>query len=319
MISNSKILFGHLFILICIAHIKCESPSVKISTTEEWFTIEKLKNFVNSNLNKNEINYYNYTILCGRDVDSFARVDKRTSFIDSSIPFEYRDIALSTYLEDVLRVNKCPKWSPNVEASPRSGSMGNIKIPENIQVGEAVYYLSAISDKPLYYFIRMAEDETDMMFEVFTEKTSNGFLGKVVLKQKLDYEKKRQFNYLVYAFDGSNIIERLSSIEVTDVDDEPPVIDTNHVDYSPIRQRFEFKVYENESVGYVLNLKNPIRFKDVDTQQSQLKINLVNNFTGLNDVPFSLSVSGKITLSSSIDFESQADYLLKITVKVNIL
>jgi hypothetical protein len=49
------------------------------------------------------------------------------------------------------------------------------------------------------------------------------------------------------------------------------------------------------------------------------KINIVNSLNSLNDVPFSLSVSGKITLTSSIDYETQADYLLKIVVKVNII
>jgi len=111
----------------------------------------------------------------------------------------------------------------------------------------------------------------------------------------------------------------LSSIEITDVDDEPPQIDTNNLNYNAIKKRFEFNVFENASVGYVLNTKNPIIFKDVDTQPTQLKISLVNNFTGLNDVPFSISVTGKITLTSSIDYESQADYLLKILVKVSLV
>ncbi len=316
--SNSKLLLNHYFIIL-ISVIVCLVSSdqvTKKSTDQEWALLEKYKNFVNNNLMKNESNFYNYSILCGRDVDSFARVDRRVSFCDESIPEKFKGLALSTYLEDSFRSNRCPKWSANIDTTPQSGSMGNIKLPENTQIGEAVYYLSALSDEPLYYFMRLAETETDMMFDVFTEKTTS-FIGRVILKEKLDYEKKKLYEYLVYAFDGANLIERLSSIEITDVDDEPPQIDTNNRNYNAFKRRFEFNVFENASVGYVLNTKNPIIFKDVDTQPTQLKISLVNNFTGLNDVPFSISVSGRITLTSSIDYESQADYLLKILVKVS--
>lgn len=316
MIRNSKKLFGHIYILfVCIQLIQCDVTSGK---TDEWTVIQKLKSYVNNVLTKKEENFYDYSIVCGRDVDSFARVDKSRSFIDGSIPIKYRDRVLKTYVEDSQRQIKCPRWSPNVDSTPKSGSMGNIKIQENVKPGDIVYILSALSDSPLYYLMRNAEDETDMMFDVITERTTNGYIGRVVLKEPLDYETKKLYKYIVYAFDGTNLIERLSSIEVIDVDDEPPKIDTNHPNYNKAKNRFEFEVLEDASIDHVLNLNKPIRFTDVDTQPSQLKINLVNNFTG-SDVPFSLSVAGKLSLTGSIDFESQADYLLRITVKVNCL
>jgi hypothetical protein len=315
-------LFGHfLFIIISLKtlHVQSESTtSLKKTTNQELDIIERLKIIVNNKLIPNELNFYNYSIVCGRDVDAFARVDKRVSFIDQSIPEQYRDLTLSTYVEDTDRFNKCPKWSPNIDTSPQSGSMGSIKIPENTPIGQTVYFLSALSDEPLFYFMRLAETETDMMFKVTTLKT-NGFIGMVQVKEKLDYEKKKSYTYLVYAFDGANLIERLSIVDVMDVDDEPPVIDIKNSNYNILKKRFEFKIFENSSVGYILNSESPIGFFDIDTQQSQLKINIVNSLNSLNDVPFSLSVSGKITLTSSIDYETQADYLLKIVVKVNII
>jgi hypothetical protein len=142
---------------------------------------------------KNESNFYNYSILCGRDVDSFARVDRRVSFCDESIPERFKELALSSYLEDSLRSNRCPKWSANIDTTPQSGSMGNIKLPENTQIGEVVYYLSALSDEPLYYFMRLAETETDMMFDVFTEKTTS-FIGRVILKRSWTMKRKSSTN-----------------------------------------------------------------------------------------------------------------------------
>ena len=287
-------LFGH-FLLIIISlktlHVQSESTtSLKKTTNQELDIIERLKIIVNNKLIPNELNFYNYSIVCGRDVDAFARVDKRVSFIDQSIPEQYRDLTLSTYVEDADRFNKCPKWSPNIDTSPQSGSMGSIKIPENTPIGQTVYFLSALSDEPLFYIMRLAETETDMKFKV----------------------TRHVFTIIPW-------IIRLSIVDVMDVDDEPPVIDIKNSNYNILKKRFEFKIFENSSVGYVLNSESPIGFFDIDTQQSQLKINIVNSLNSLNDVPFSLSVSGKITLTSSIDYETQADYLLKIVVKVNII
>jgi len=190
MISNSFQLFGHLTILllllVSIALVDSDQSLAKNNQRKD-----KLKNYIDSVFSKKEENFYDYSILCGRDVDAFARVDKRTSFIDRSIPNVYRDKVIRTYIEDAQRDNKCPRWSPNVDSSPKSGSMGNIKIQENVKPGETVYILSALSDKQLYYFMRNAEDETDMMFEVITESTTNGFIGRVILKEPLDYESKK--------------------------------------------------------------------------------------------------------------------------------
>ena len=138
------------------------------------------------------------------------------------------------------------------------------------------------------------------------------------MEKPLDFERKKTYNYLSYAFDGFNLLEKYSLIEVIDVDDEKPTVETRgNTGWNQQTKRFEFSVFENASVGEIVNPGRSIRFTDVDTQNSQLTIRLINLETDMADSPFNLNNQGELTLTSKLDFESHKEYLLKIRVQVN--
>lgn len=298
---------------------------VSNSRAEELRRLNQLKSDMDV-LKLEAKNFYNYTLLCGgKQYES--RVDR--SFMDKTIPAKYKQFVFDTYKEPDSRPNLCPKWSNNLETKPKSGNMELLSIPENTKVGEKVYLLLAIDpeSQPIYYFIRNAESEStdknesssddDLIFRINVIRMGMSWFGEVILDKQLDYETKHTYNYLVYAYDGVNLLEKYSLIEVTDVDDEKPEIDTeNNVMYNTVDKQFEFTIYENASVGEIINPGNNIIFRDVDTQNSQLTIRLINLETGLTDSPFTLNSNGEIRLTSKLDFESQKEYTLKINVQV---
>ena len=263
----------------------------------------------------NESNFYNYSIVCS---DKESRVNGKS--IDKTIPEKWKMTILSTLDTPKGRRNKCPSWN----YAGDSGSMETLSIPENTKVGTQVYTLSAVDPDgdALKYFVRTAELERlrdslpGSLFTVTNVRSSNSWLGKVELARELDYEKEKSYKYLTYAFDGENLIEKYSTIEVTDVDDEKPVIVTKHPNYDPIKKTFEFKIFENASLGDVLNSNNRIVFEDVDTQTSQLKVKLAFVDTGLTDSPFIMSYTGELKATTNLDYEAQKDYYLKIIVTV---
>jgi hypothetical protein len=91
------------------------------------------------------------------------------------------------------RLNKCPKWTSNVETRPKSGSMDVLSISEKTQVGDKVYLLLAMDpeQEPLYYFIRKAEAEVqetpnesvdETIFRVNVVKMGLSWVGEVSMK-----------------------------------------------------------------------------------------------------------------------------------------
>ncbi len=237
----------------------------------------------------------------------------------SSLPSLYIEFAQTTFVSADVRENKCPQWSADLEAG--AGSMTSLKIAENTPIGTEVYILTALDTDPLYYFIRAADElehpNNSLIFNVSSMRTLGGYIGKVELNQKLDYELKNSYSYIAYAFDGTNLIERLATIQVTNVDDEPPKIVTN-TNRNFRSDRFEYEVLENMSVGFMLNMADKIQFVDNDTLIEQLRVKLVDAETGLATIPFSIDNSGLIQVVSPIDFEIQNDYLLKLIVKVGL-
>ena len=144
------------------------------------------------------------------------------------MPSLYIEFAQRTFVSADVRENKCPQWSADLDAG--SGSMTSLKIAENTPIGTEVYILTALDTEPLYYFIRAADElenpNKSLIFNVSSVRTMGGYIGRVQLNQKLDYELKNSYSYIAYAFDGMNLIERLATIQVTNVDDEPPKIVT---------------------------------------------------------------------------------------------
>jgi len=67
---------------------------------------------------------------------------------------------------------------------------------------------------------------------------------------------------LAYAYDGKNLLERFSTVQIVDIDDEPPIIATsNNKNFNPATSSFEFQVSESVSIGHILNdLTSPFTF-----------------------------------------------------------
>jgi hypothetical protein len=80
------------------------------------------------------------------------------------------------------------------------------------------------------------------------------FPGEVILNQKLDAEVKTTYNFLVYAFDGLNLIERYSTVKIQNVDDEvPKIVTTENRYYDRKNKLFKYEIDENASIGHFLN------------------------------------------------------------------
>ncbi|RNA01642.1 Cadherin [Brachionus plicatilis] len=316
---TKRVLLG-LFCLICIFFTPIHSNQLtSLSKAEELKQIHKLKLEIDF-MKKNLTQFYNYSIICGGKRYE-ARADQ--TFTDRTIPENFKNLILETYLKPENRANKCPQWSYNVETQPRSGGMESLLIPENTKLGHKVYFLLALDpeSQPLFYFIRKAESEDgpdddpdDVIFKVNVIKMGNTWIGEVILDKELDYEKRQSYNYLAYAYDGANLLEKYSTIEITDVDDEKPEIVTLHSNYNLTTKQFEFKIFENTSIGEVINPDAKIEFQDPDTQNSQLHTRLTNYETTIADSPFSLNSHGELRLISNLDYETQKEHVLLLTV-----
>ncbi|CAF0762269.1 unnamed protein product [Brachionus calyciflorus] len=319
---TNRILLGLVWLSIIFFKPIFTRQLTSLSKAEELRQIHKLKLEIDF-LKKNISNFYNYSIVCGGNTYE-SRADQ--TFSDNTIPIKFKNFVLETYLKPENRANKCPKWSYNVETQPRSGGMDSLYLPENTKPGSKVYLLLAIDpeSEPLFYFIRRAESETgagddpdDIIFKVNVLRMGNSWMGEVILDKELDYEKKQTYKYLTYTYDGSNLLEKYSTIEIIDVDDEKPEIKIDHSNYNLTTKQFEFQIYENVSIGEIINTKSPIVFTDTDTQSSQLIIRLTNFESGIADSPFSLNNNGDLRVISGLDYENQKEYLLKLNVRDN--
>lgn len=335
--TGSVIKLLGLFLLLStysLTKIKCNDEDVIIPLAARISPkhVQELKQFVIDVLMKNESNFYNYSIICGgNDFDS--RFNKDKSFIDQTIPTKYKEFVYQTFKHPSERSNKCPKWSNNNgdDFSVRSGGMESIKIPENAKIGQKLYTLTATDPeaKPIYYFIRKAESEKenypgeDLIFEVNSTRFGNSWIGEVFLSRKLDFETKNSYSYLTYAFDGNNLIEKYSNIEIIDVDDEKPVIDTsNKAIYDHKMKRFHFRICENLSINDIINPSSNytnIKIDDVDTKTSQLRLYLTYADSGFGDTPFSINNKGEIKVINNLDYETLKEYVIKLSVKVRFL
>jgi hypothetical protein len=269
------------------------------------------------NIMSNINNFYNYSIVCGgREFDSRVNMPN----IDPSIPAQFKEIIQATYTDPAFRLNKCPKWSTNED--PNAGAMEKLVIEENTPVGTKVFSLLATDPEmqPVHYFIRNVESEpadASIIFRLTPIKVGNNYIGEVSVDGEIDYEKKKSYQYLTYAFDGVNLIERYTSIQVTDVDDEAPVIVAEgNARFDAATSRFEYSVYENISIGEIVNRDALINFVDVDTQRSQLKVRLENS-VGSDTLPFAINNEGEIKLITNLDYEVKREYTFKLIIEVS--
>jgi hypothetical protein len=322
-------LFLYIFLTYLSTKINCDNESIVSLAVRSDPRLNELKQIVNE-LIKNDSNFYNYSIICGgNDFDS--RFNKDKSFVDQTIPFKFKEFLYDTFTSPSERKNKCPKWSNNNGDdfyTVRAGGMESIKISENSKIGQKFYTLTAIDpeSKPIYYFIRKAETENEkypdeeIIFDVNSIRFGVSWIGEVILNRKLDFETKNSYSYLTYAFDGENLIEKYSNIEITDVDDEKPIIDTsNKIIYDDKMKRFHFKINENLSINDIINpLSNNtnIKIEDIDTKTSQLRLYLTFADSGFGDTPFSINNNGEIKVINNLDYEILKEYFLKLSVKV---
>ena len=346
--SAFRLLFGLLCIAACnsllgnknvIKQQQQQLNSIALATTkaDDTRALERLQAHVQQELTTNESNFYNYSLICGGG-EYESRVNKDKTFVDATIPAHYRTFVLSTYLDASERENACPRWtstyaladdasssSSSASSGIRSGSMEQIKLAENTPVGTRVYTLSAVDSdtRPIYYFVRRAESEVEaypserLIFHVVSKRLgTHTWIGEVFLNASLDYETKTHYSYLAYAFDGTNMLEKYSSVEVSDVDDERPRIHTaSHPAFNATLGAFRFRINETASINDIINPSEPVVVTDVDTQRSQLRMRLLFVDTGLAHSPFSMSNSGELRIINNLDYELQREYLLKLIVR----
>ena len=313
--STNRVVLQLLGAILLFSFLVNAREILNVQKAEELKKINELELSI-KNIALEKSNFYNYSIICGgKDYDSRASLQK----IDPTIPKEFYKLIKQTYLDPASRANKCPKWSSNIEM--KTGAMERLTIEENTPIGTTVYYLLAADpeSQPIYYFIRNLESEspeTPIIFNINPSKLGNNWIGEVVLNTKLDYEKKKSYQYLTYAYDGANLIERYTSIDVADVDDEVPrIVTEDNENFNLSSNRFEYFLHENVSIGSVVNAQMPIRFKDMDTQLTQLKVRLVNVDNDMVDMPVSVNNDGEIKLITNLDYETRTDYLLKLIVE----
>jgi hypothetical protein len=318
--TNRVLVLGTVFYLVYCINTISSSKLVSSQKVEEERQINDLQIRFNELKETMPNFFYNYSILCGGNAFE-SRVS--LSLIDETIPNQFKNFILETYQNPEVRQNKCPTWTNAIEASEKKGAMSKLVIEENTKVGQRVFTLLATDpeSQPILYFIRNIESEsennTPIIFDIRHVKVGNNWEGQVILDTKLDYETKKSYQYLTYAFDGVNLIERYTSIEIVDIDDEIPRIETtqNSV-YNQTSKQFEFFLNENLSIGAIINPgQNRIRFSDNDTQITQLKVNLINQKS--DALPFSVNNDGEIKLTGNLDYETIKEYLFKIQVEVS--
>jgi hypothetical protein len=308
------------FILISLALINTSMCAPQISRNhnpDELRRLEQLEISIDQ-LKQNPINFYNYSIICGgKEFNSRVNMPH----IDPSIPSQHRNMILDTYSDPATRPNKCPNWArvSNTDDTD-TGAMEKLIIAENTAIGTRVFSLLATDPEmqPVHYFIRNVESvpaDEPVVFKISPVKVGNNFYGEVTVSGQLDYEKKKSYQYLTYAYDGFNLIERYTSVQVTDLDDEVPAILTDsNARFNTATNRFEFAVFENISIGEIVNRDALIVFSDVDTQRSQLKVRLVNN--GAESLPFAINNDGEIKLITNLDYENNKEYTFKLIIEV---
>ncbi|TGZ55280.1 hypothetical protein CRM22_010451 [Opisthorchis felineus] len=120
-----------------------------------------------------------------------------------------------------------------------SQSLYTVEIPEDTKIGTTVHVLQA-TDRDANSTIEYSLENSNDLFQVQAD-------GKVILTNKLDFEKRNKYTFTARASDGEFYALTRLDITVTDVNDEPPEFVTN----PPI-----LKVEENQpsqtSVGQLL-------------------------------------------------------------------
>lgn len=308
------LLLASLLLVLCVNRASSANlPTASSQQVEDWKRLDSLSSTIKQ---LDPIQFYNYSLVCGgKEYDS--RVTSGS--VDVTIPRDQVQFVRSTYLSPAERAQKCPHWSNSAGAG--FGALEKLSIDENTPIGTKVFTLLAEDPElqPIYYFIRNVESDTaasPVIFRIETKKQANNWVGEVIVNAKIDYEQKSSYQYLTYAYDGFNLIERYSTIDILDVDDEPTQIETQtNPNYNSSSDRFVFIVPENASIGSIINPNAPIIFKDVDTLTAQLKVKLVEN--GSLGVPFTINTEGYIKLIVNVDYETRDNYLLRVIAEVN--
>lgn len=195
---------------------------IKQPTSEETQRLGQLKTQIE---HMDESSFYNYHLMCTGYYEE-TRVNVKDLLVHRTIPAKYYDLISRTLEDSHNRKDKCPKWTNGIQTDPKSGDMDHLVIDESTQPGQVVYLLSASDPerKPIYYFLRKAEDEQDaypdddIIFSLNPIKMGKNWYAEVRLNKKLDSRVKANYLYLVNAYDGKNIIEHLSHIQVVDND-----------------------------------------------------------------------------------------------------
>ncbi|XP_027692563.1 protocadherin-11 X-linked-like [Vombatus ursinus] len=181
-----------------------------------------------------------------------------------------------------------------------------VAIPENVPVGFSVYQLHATDDdvganaRIQYFFSDLMNNVARKLFDL------NNTTGLITVKEPLDREQAPIHKLMVLATDGGSLPARgMVIVNVTDVNDNPPIIDVRY-----IINTVNGTVFLSENAG--LNTKIAlITLIDKDADRN----GKVNCFTE-NDVPFRLRPVFEnqflMETSSFLDYETTKEYEVKL-------
>ena len=175
-------------------------------------------------------------------------------------------------------------------------------VQENVTIGTAVAQANAtdldLADSILFSLL-MADATGGRVPSL--DFTIDEFTGQITTSASLDYEMVLFYELVVMATDNGGLSsEAVLLVNITDVNDNSPTFAQNN---------FNLSVREDTAIGATLFV--------LDTTDNDSPSNSETVFTLITSDPFvstlfNVSAAGELTLSSPLDYETQASYVLTV-------
>ncbi|CAI9732376.1 protocadherin gamma-B4-like [Octopus vulgaris] len=250
---------------------------------------------------------------------SYFQVNSKTGevFLGENFPFDKRQTyqllidaqdsgnpPLTSTAVVVVNVINQQNNAPKIDVKFVSKSKGNTAtISEGLEIGSFIAYVKVIDND----MGRNGEVSCELNHDKFQLQSLGRRKYKAVIKNKVDRESKRHFEFKIVCTDeGSPPLQtvRNFSIQVMDVNDVRPRF---------TKDVFKFLTYENEKPNFPVGFINAT---DPDLGSGgQLSYFILNDNEGM--LPFKISNFGFISTTQSLDHEQQDIYKFKILVKDN--
>jgi len=167
-----------------------------------------------------------------------------------------------------------------------------VYVPEDATPGFLVHTVNATD----------ADANTSLTYEISSGNIDGFFsineqIGMILLTGTLDYETETSYILEVSVFDGLHTSKGNIYINVTDVDDNTPVVEDAEV-----------SIEETETIGTIVH-------NVIATDADGISVLSYSIFAGNETGAFLINPSsGAITLSDNLDFETKTDYVLQVDV-----